>query len=133
MNQRYIDSPTVPGFESPHRFYEIWQESVNKTPIINLFPSPLCPILAHRHAGGGVFCKSDLTFACKLLLFIAQSARAVEYRLLLCIGVRHPPRMSVLIITQNNLMVRCQYCCSFGRCGLLILCHHFQVYSGPEW
>ena len=34
-------------FESHHRIYGIWRELVNKPPMINLFPSTLCPIFGY--------------------------------------------------------------------------------------
>ena len=53
------------------------------------------------------------------------------HRLLLCRGVKPLP-MSVLDMTLN-LMVRFQWCWSFGECGALVHCHCSQVHSGPEW
>ena len=58
-------------------------------------------------------------------LCFAQSA-------VFCSGVR-PTSRSVLDMTLNNLMVKFQWCWSFGECGVSLHCHHFQVHSGPEW
>ena len=41
--------------------------------------------------------------------------------------------MSILDIIQNNLMVKFQWCWSFGECRAPLNCHCTQVYSGPEW
>ena len=40
----------------------------------------------------------------------------IRYWLLLCRGIRPLPTMSVLDMTLNNLMVRFQWCWSFGGC-----------------
>ena len=53
------------------------------------------------------------------------------HRLHLCRGVRFPPT-SVLHMTLNNLMVRFQWCWSFGERGVPLHCHRSQVHSGPE-
>ena len=59
------------------------------------------------------------------------------HQLHLCRGVRPPPRpMSVLDMTLNNLMVRFQWCWSFGEGGAPLHCHCSQVYSaknGSTW
>ena len=55
------------------------------------------------------------------------------HRLLLCRGVRPPPPKSVLDMTLNDLMVRFQWCWSFGECGVPLHCHRSQVHSSPEW
>ena len=51
------------------------------------------------------------------------------YHLHLCRGVRPPP-MSFLDMVLNNLMVRFQWCRSFGECGAPFPCHRSQVHSG---
>ena len=43
-----------------------------------------------------------------------------------------PTPTSLLDMTLNNLMVRFQWCRSFGECGALFRCHCSQVHSGPE-
>ena len=35
--------------------------------------------------------------------------------------------------TKPSLMVRFQWCWSFGESGVLLHCHCSQVHSGPEW
>ena len=56
------------------------------------------------------------------------------HQLLLCRGVRPPPPpMSVLHMTLNNLMVRFQWCWSFGKCGVPLHCHCYQVHTDLEW
>ena len=50
----------------------------------------------------------------------------------LCGEVRQPP-MSVLDMTLKNLMVRFEWCWSFGECGVPLHCHCSLVHSGPEW
>ena len=47
-------------------------------------------------------------------------------------GVRLSHSMSVLDMTLNNLMVKLQYCWSFGECGVFLCCHCSQVHSGPD-
>ena len=42
------------------------------------------------------------------------------------------PPMSVLDMTQNNLMVRLQEFWSFGECGVPRYCHHSKVHSDLE-
>ena len=67
-------------------FYDIRRYLINKTSIINFFPSTFCPILGHHY--GCVYCKSDVTFACTLQLnqneplywCILSIATAVVYR-----------------------------------------------------
>ena len=54
------------------------------------------------------------------------------HRLHLCRGVT-PPQTVAMDMTLNNLMVRFQWCLSFGKCGALLHCHCSQVHSGPEW
>ena len=51
------------------------------------------------------------------------------HRLHLCRGIRLPQWVSW---TQNNLMVRFQYCWSFGECRVPLHCHRSQVHSGLE-
>ena len=41
--------------------------------------------------------------------------------------------MFVLIMASNNLMLRFQWCWSFGECWVLLHCYCSQIYSGPEW
>ena len=53
------------------------------------------------------------------------------HRLLLCRGVRPPNECPDM--TLNNLMVRFQWCWSFGECGVPLYYHRFQVHSGPAW
>ena len=55
-------------FQLPHWFYGngIWWELVDENPITNCFSSTFSPILGHHQ--GCVYSKSDLTFACTLLL-----------------------------------------------------------------
>ena len=43
------------------------------------------------------------------------------------------PTTSVLDVTLNNLMVKLQWCWSFGECGVPLHCHRSQVHSGLEW
>ena len=43
------------------------------------------------------------------------------------------PATSVLNMTQNNLMVRSQWCWSFGEYRAPLHCHRFQVYTDTEW
>ena len=52
------------------------------------------------------------------------------HRLPLCRGVRPPPT-NVQDRTLNNLMVRFQWCWSFGECGAPFPFYHPQVHSGP--
>ena len=47
----------------------------------------------------------------------------VTHWLHLCRGVKH------LDMILNNLMVRLQYCWSFGKCRVPLHCHHSQVHS----
>ena len=54
------------------------------------------------------------------------------HRLHLCRGVT-PQQTSVPDMTLNNLMVRFQWCWSFGKCGVTLYCHCSQVHSSPEW
>ena len=51
----------------------------------------------------------------------------------LCRGVRPPNQTSVLDMTLNNLMVKFQWCWSFGECRAPLHCHCSQVHSGLEW
>ena len=53
-------------FELPHQYYGSQWELVYKPPIINWFPSTFYQILGHHQ--GCVYCKSNVTFACTLLL-----------------------------------------------------------------
>ena len=53
-------------FQLLHGFYGIQQELVDETPITNSYPSTFCPILGHYQRC--VYCKSNVTFACTLLL-----------------------------------------------------------------
>ena len=39
----------------------------------------------------------------------------------------------VLDMTLNNLIVRFQWCWSFGECGIPLYWHCSHVHSGPEW
>ena len=57
----------VNTFELPYWFYDIWQELVNKPSIITCFPSTFCPISGHHQRR--IYCKSNITFACTLLLW----------------------------------------------------------------
>ena len=41
--------------------------------------------------------------------------------------------MSVLHMTQKNLMVRFQWCWSFGECRASLHCHWSHVHSGLDW
>ena len=54
------------------------------------------------------------------------------HRLHPCRGLRPHP-MSVLEMILNNLMVRLQWCQSFGKWGVLFHCHHSQIHSDWEW
>ena len=54
------------------------------------------------------------------------------YRLLLCRGIRPPPT-SVLDMSLNKLMVRFHWYWRFGKYGVPLHCHRFQVHSDPEW
>ena len=47
--------------------------------------------------------------------------------------IHRPPLTSVLDMTLNNLMVRFQWCWSFGKCGAPLHYHRSQVHSDPEW
>ncbi len=61
----------------------------------------------------------------------AQSAGAVEYTD--CFSARgNTPTTSVVDMTLNNLMTRFQQCWSFGECGVLLYCHHYQGHSLGE-
>ena len=51
------------------------------------------------------------------------------YHLLFCIGVRPGPSMSDQDMILNNVMVRLQYCWSFGECREPLHCHRFLVNS----
>ena len=53
-------------FRLQNWFYSMWRKLVNETPITNCYPSTFCPILDHHQEC--VYCKSDVTFACTLLL-----------------------------------------------------------------
>ena len=53
-------------FQSPNWFYGVRQELIEEIPIIICYPSTFCLILGHHL--GFVYCKSDVTFACTLLL-----------------------------------------------------------------
>ena len=57
---------------------------------------------------------------------IAQSAAPLQRG-----KTSHP--MSVLDMILNNLMVRFQWCWSFGECKAPLHCYCFQVHSGPAW
>ena len=54
------------------------------------------------------------------------------HRLHLCRGIKPLPNMCPEYDTEN-LMVRFQWCWSFGECGAPLHCNCSQVHSGPEW
>ena len=53
-------------FQLPNWFYNIQRELIDEIPISNCYPSTFYPILGHHQ--GCVYCKSNMTFACTLLL-----------------------------------------------------------------
>ena len=55
------------------------------------------------------------------------------HRLHFCRGVKPHPPTSVLDMTLNNLMVRFQWCWSFGECWGLLHYHFFQIQRGRTW
>ena len=55
------------------------------------------------------------------------------YQLYFCREVRPLFPTTVLDMTVNNLMVRFQWCWSFGECEAILHCHHSQVHYGPKW
>ena len=48
----------------------LWYPAVNKPPIIHWFPNTFYPILGHHQ--WCVYCKSDVSFACTLLLWTVE-------------------------------------------------------------
>ena len=70
-----------------------------------------------------VWNKTDFTFN-SVYCITGWSCRI--HQLYLCRGVRCPPPKSSLDMTLNNLMVRFQWCWSFGECGVPLHCHHSQ-------
>ena len=71
-------------------------------------------------------------FVSDQLKLIAQSAGAVEYTDYTSANGL-VSSTSVLIMTLNNLMVRYQWCWSFGECGVRLHYHCSIFHSGPEW
>ena len=63
---------------------------------------------------------------------LSQSAGAVEYTDCTSAEDKIPP-MSVLNMTQNNLMVKFHKCWGFGVYGEPLHCHCSQINSGPAW
>ena len=57
----------VNTFWLPYQYYDTWWELVNKPFINHYFHNTLCPILGHQQ--GYMYYKSDVTFACALLLW----------------------------------------------------------------
>ena len=55
-----------------------------------------------------------------------------NHQLYLCRGDKTPPRMSVLDMTLNNLIVLFQSW-SFGECRVPLHCHRSQIHSGLKW
>ena len=64
---------------------------------------------------------------------LVQSAGVVEYTD--CFSAEGPdtPPTSVLHMILKNLMVRFQYCWSFGECRVHLHCHRSHVHSGAGW
>ena len=56
----------VNPFELPYWSFDIRRELVDKSSIINYFPSTFCLTLGHHQ--GRMYYKSDVTFVCTLLL-----------------------------------------------------------------
>ena len=63
-------------------------------------------------------------------LVVCPVGRRIHW-LHLCWGVRPPT--SVLDMTLNNMLVRFQWCWSFGECGVPLYCQCSPVHSGPLW
>ena len=107
-----------------------------KIPLVPVISTIIIGLLKLRTVSSGLSLTTTLSLIFKIPagppLKIAQSVGAIEYTDCFHTGGWDSP-MNILYMTQNNLMVRFQYCWNLGEYRLPLHCHRSQVHSGPKW
>ena len=117
---------TLPHSLMNHQQWNMWLTSLNKfQPNIGGVKTQtwkkMCKIISILH---------DRKSACRN--YFTQLAEVVEYKTA-PLQRGKTTLIIVLDMTLNNLMVRFQWCWSFGDCGSPLHCHRSQVNFGLEW